>query len=74
VPVVATVSQAAGVGHVLAVDAVVVDTDTQGISVTWTETSNTDDWSKNLIRARCEGRFATSVYSPLGVVTADLTA
>jgi len=58
----------------MAVDAVVVDTDTQGISVTWTETSNTDDWSKNLIRARCEGRFATSVYSPLGVVTADLTA
>ena len=27
VPIVATVSQAAGVGHVLAVDAVVVDTD-----------------------------------------------
>ena len=23
--------------------------------------------------ARCEGRFGTSVYSPLGVVTSDLT-
>jgi hypothetical protein len=33
-----------------------------------------EDWSKNLIRARCEGRFATSVFAPLGVVTGDLTA
>ena len=33
VPVVATVSEAAGVGHVLAVDAVVVDTDTIGVGV-----------------------------------------
>jgi len=31
VPVVATVSEAAGVGHVMAVDAVVVDTDTLGV-------------------------------------------
>ena len=31
VPIVATVSEAAGVGHVLATDAVVVDTDTQGV-------------------------------------------
>ena len=33
VPVVATVSQAAGVGHVLGADAVVVDTDTIGVGV-----------------------------------------
>ena len=25
-------------------------------------------WSRNLIRARCEGRYATSVYSPLGAL------
>ena len=74
VPVVVTNAQAASIGHAVAIDAVGLDSDTQGISVTWTETSDTDDWSKNLIRARCEGRFATSVYSPLGVVTADLTA
>jgi hypothetical protein len=74
VPVVVTNSQTAGVGHAVAIDAVGLDSDTQGISVTWSETSNDDDWSKNLIRARCEGRFATSVYSPLGVVSADLTA
>ena len=53
--------------------AVAVDTDTIGIGVQWSETSNADDFSKNLIRARVEGRFATSVYSPLGVVSADLT-
>ena len=74
VPIVATVSEAAGVGHVLAVDAVVVDTDTLGVGVQWSETSNRDDFAKNLIRARCEGRFGTSVLSPLGVVSCDLTA
>lgn len=74
VPIVATVSEAAGVGHVLATDAVVVDTDSQGVGVQWSENSNADDFSKNLIRARCEGRFGTSVLSPLGVVSWDLTA
>ena len=73
VPIVATVSQAAGVGHVLSADAIVVDTDTQGVGLQWSETSNTDDFAKNLIRARCEGRFGTSVLSPLGVVSCDLT-
>jgi len=74
VPIVATVSEAVGVGHVLATDAVVLDTDTIGVGVQWSETSNTDDFAKNLIRARCEGRFGPSVLSPLGVVTCDLTA
>ena len=74
VPIVATVSEAAGVGHVLAVDAVVVDTDTIGVGVQWSETSNSDDFAKNLIRARCEGGFGTSVLSPLGVVSCDLVA
>jgi hypothetical protein len=74
VPIVATVSEAAGVGHVLATDAVVVDTDSQGVGVQWSENSNADDFSKNLIRARCEGRFGTSVLSPLGVASWDLTA
>ena len=71
-PIVATVSQAAGVGHVLATGAVVVESDAVGVGVQWSETSNTDDFAKNLIRARCEGRFGTS--SPLGVVSCDLTA
>ena len=59
---------------VLAADAVVVDTDTQGIGVQWSETSNSDDFAKNSVRCRCEGRFDTSVLSPLGVVGCDLTA
>jgi len=38
------------------------------------ETSNADDWSKNMIRARCESRYATSVFSSLGVVVGGLTS
>ncbi|MGO9354730.1 MAG: hypothetical protein ACLP3C_29290 [Mycobacterium sp.] len=49
------VGQAAGVGHVLAADAILVDTDTLGVAVQWSETSNADDFAKNLIHARCEG-------------------
>ena len=60
-------------GHVLARDAVVVDTDTIGVGVQWSETSSVDDFSKNLIRALCEGRFGTSVLNPLRVVSCDLT-
>ena len=48
----------------LAADAVVVDTDTIGVGVQWSETSSADDFAKNLIRARCEGRFGTWVLSP----------
>jgi hypothetical protein len=44
-PIVAT--EAAGVGHVLAREAVVVDTDTIGVGVQSSETSSTDDFSKN---------------------------
>jgi len=38
------------------------------------KTSNADDFSENLIRERCEGRYATGVYTPLGVVVCYLTA
>ena len=69
-----SLAQTAGVSHTVASDTVVLDTDTTGVGVQWSESSNADDWSKNLIRARCEGRFATSVLRPLGVVKGDLTA
>jgi hypothetical protein len=39
VPIVATVSQAAGVGHLLAADAVALDADKLGVGVQWSETS-----------------------------------
>jgi hypothetical protein len=74
VPVVIGVSEAVGVSHTVAKGAVALDTDHTGTGVQWSETSNADDFSKNLIRARCEGRYATSVYAPLGVVVGDLTA
>lgn len=74
VPIATTTAQAAGVGHVLAHGAVAVDHDTQGVQLTWSETSNADDWSKNLTRARLEGRWGTSVYAPGGVVKAALSS
>jgi len=62
VPVVATVSQAAGAGHALARDAVVVDTDTLGVGVQWSENSADDALEETLdMLAQCCGpgsRFA----------------
>lgn len=73
VPVGTTNAQTVSVAHTLADGAVEINVDNQGVQLQWSETSNTDDWAKNLMRARLEGRFATSVYSPLGVVKSDLT-
>ena len=73
-PVVVSVTQAAGVSHTIARDAVVLDTDSRGIGVQWSENAGADTFAKNLIVARCEGRFATSVYASLGVVVGDLAA
>jgi len=74
VPIAVTASASVGTGHVLAAGAVELDTDSQGVQVMWSETSNADDFAKNLIRSRVEGRYGTSVLSPLGVVVATLTA
>jgi len=74
VPVVVTTAQESGTSHTLARGAVAVDTDGRGIIIDWSESSNDTDWSKNLIRARCEGRFAASVYQPLGVIVGQLVS
>ncbi|BDB43316.1 MULTISPECIES: phage major capsid protein [Mycobacterium] len=74
VPVVVANVEASGTGHVLATGAVGVDTDTSGVALQWSEVSNATDFSTNTVRARCEGRFGTSVYQPLGVVKATLTS
>jgi HK97 family phage major capsid protein len=74
VPITVTNAQTGGVAHTLASGSVGLNTDSQGVQIAWSETSNADDWSKNLIRARCEGRYATSVFQPLGVVQSNLTA
>ena len=72
VPIVVTISQAPAVCHVLANDAVAVDTDTFGVQVDWSENFSADSFSRNQIQCRTEGRFATSVYRPFGVVKAAL--
>ena len=74
VPVTTSNAQTAGVGHVLAVDSVALDTDTRGVDVQYSENATADSFGKNLVFARCESRYATSVFSPLGVVSLDLTA
>ena len=73
VPVTTSNAQTAGVGHVLATDAVALDTDTRGVDVQYSENATADSFGKNLVFARCESRYATSVFSPLGVVSLDLT-
>lgn len=74
VPVSVANVQAADTAHVIAKGAVGVDTDRLGVAIQWSETSDADSFSKNLVLARCEGRFATSVFQPMGVVIADLAA
>lgn len=74
IPITVTNAQTAGVAHTLAAGVVGLNTDSQGVQIAWSETSNAEDWSHNLIRARCEGRYATSIFQPLGVVQSDLTA
>jgi len=66
VPVVVSLAQAEGVAHTLGEGAARLETDNE-VSVQGSEASNADDFAKNLIRARCEGRFATSVMRPLAV-------
>ena len=51
VPMVATVARLPASDTSWPRDAVVVDTDTIGVGVQWSETSNSDDFAKNLIRA-----------------------
>lgn len=72
VPIVLTTAAAQGTAHTLSDGCAALDTDGT-VAIQWSESSNADDWSKNLIRARCEGRFATSIYRPLGVVKSTLT-
>jgi hypothetical protein len=48
--------------------------DTTGVGVQWSETATADSFARNQTIARCEGRYGTSVYAPLGVVVGDLTA
>ncbi|MEV0946995.1 hypothetical protein [Rhodococcus sp. NPDC049939] len=48
-------------------------TDQSGVQVQWSE-NESDDFSKNQIRARVEGRFQIDVFQPLGIVKIATTA
>lgn len=74
VPVVTSLAATTGVATTLSVDAAKLNVDSNGVEIAWSETSNADDFSKNLIRARLEGRFATSVERPIGIVKSTLSA
>jgi hypothetical protein len=71
VPTLAT--QAAGVGHVLATDAIALEPTPAASTCNGQKTPPPTVSGKNLVFARCESRYATSIFSPLGVVTLDLT-
>jgi len=73
IPVTTSNAQAARLGHVIATDEIALDTDTRGVDVQWSENATADSFGKNARFARCERRYATSVFSPLGVVSLDLT-
>ena len=53
--------------------AVAVDTRSLGVQVKWSE-SVSDDFEKNMLRARCEGRFGVSAFQGAGVVKVTLPA
>lgn len=46
IPVTTSNAQAAGVGHVIATDAVALDTDTRGVDVQWSENATADSFGK----------------------------
>jgi len=50
-----------------------VDIGPGGIETRWSD-SNADDFAKNQLRARVEGRFGLDVYRPNGIVKATLTS
>jgi HK97 family phage major capsid protein len=73
VPVTASTAIAAGTAVLIDTSAVAVDTDSLGVQMKWSE-SVSDDFEKNMLRARCEGRFGVSVFQGAGVVKVTLPA
>jgi len=55
VPTVVSNAEAVGVSHTVGQGAVGLDTDTAGVQVAWSETSNATDWATNMIRCRGRG-------------------
>jgi HK97 family phage major capsid protein len=69
VPAVVSVSVTPGTGWLVGDGAVELSSDGQ-VSLRWSESQ--DDFERNQVRARCEGRFQTDVLRPIGVVKLTL--
>jgi HK97 family phage major capsid protein len=69
VPVVTSAGVPAGTAIALDASAFAVDTDGQ-VKLEWDASG--DLFSRNQMRARCEGRFGLSVYRPAGIVKVSL--
>ncbi|MBF6233432.1 phage major capsid protein [Nocardia farcinica] len=67
VPVTLSLGLPASTGLLLDLSAVGLSTDGDGIDTSWSENVS-DDFAKNQLRARVEGRFELDVFQPLGVV------
>lgn len=72
VPVALSTSVTAGAGWLLSEGSGRIYTDGAGIAMKWGVSG--DDFQRNQVRARCEGRFGFGVQRPSGVVKLDLTA
>jgi HK97 family phage major capsid protein len=73
--VVATsVGQTPGTAHVIGgPDVVVLDTDTAGVQVQWSENAGAETFARNNAVLRVEGRYHATVQAPAGVVLADVS-
>lgn len=74
IPIAVTVSQEVNVAHVLAAGSVVLDVDSLGVGVMWSENAGAETFARNEIVLRVEQRVGVSTPSALGIVVADLVA
>lgn len=73
VPIALSTSIAAGTALLLDTASVALDVDRSGIRVQWSENVS-DDFNRNQLRARCEGRFGLSLYQGFGACKITLPA
>lgn len=73
VPVAISSAVPLGTAGLIDLASVAIDTDTAGVRIQWSESVG-DDFSRNQIRARCEGRFNVSVFQGMGLCKVNLPA
>lgn len=73
VPVVVSTALADGEALVVDTSALALDTDQAGAVVEWSANAG-ENFSRNQLEARCEGRFSVSVFQPSGIVSVATAA